>query len=185
MRELYFFLSPHASYLKVSPVDIVQGLEEFVGVGDFILPQLHNQTSIGEKKDKCLSVLGKRYKYVVFASVVQIFWTVYLCYSISITFVKFILFYFFKGTLAWFGVTKPSFFDVGLMETGADLCVGRAAPFGRWLCQIQKKKKKWIHSLTLFWNQKLRLPFPAVSILCVCISVHKKPSASLFLNLIV
>lgn len=45
---LSFFL--FVFYLKVPPIDVVEGLEEFVGVGDFILPQLHNQTSVREKK---------------------------------------------------------------------------------------------------------------------------------------
>lgn len=33
-------------------MDAVEGLEEFVGVRDFILEQLHNQTSVREKKKR-------------------------------------------------------------------------------------------------------------------------------------
>lgn len=54
-----YFLSP--PYLKVPPVDIVKGLEEFAGVGDFVLPQLYNQKSVGEKKDECFFVLENQY----------------------------------------------------------------------------------------------------------------------------
>lgn len=50
--SVFFFFVLFVFYLKVPPMDAVEGLEEFVGVRDFILPQLHNQTSVREKKRK-------------------------------------------------------------------------------------------------------------------------------------
>lgn len=62
LSGVFFFLlliSLLFSYLKVPPIDAVEGLEEFAGVRDFILPQNysthnHNQTSVREKKkERC------------------------------------------------------------------------------------------------------------------------------------